>query len=175
MPSPVSIESRSVLESNSVERDDPEQYPFSSSWTLEETQPESKTIIKEDLLHGAGKKEQKEKTKTKKRSSSVSSAPSSSSSSSSSSSNASSPVPTNGSQTPRMGGVDTSVTLSGLLNALDGAGLSEERWFFCTTNWVDHTSIDPTLLRPARSDVCVESKLEAFDSKQGQRRWSTLA
>ncbi|WVQ95254.1 hypothetical protein IAU59_002349 [Kwoniella sp. CBS 9459] len=48
------------------------------------------------------------------------------------------------------------VTLSGLLNALDGVASSEGRLLFCTTNWRE--SIDPALSRPSRCDVWVEFK-----------------
>lgn len=43
------------------------------------------------------------------------------------------------------------VTLSGLLNALDGIGSSEDRILFATTN--QYESLDPALLRPGRIDV----------------------
>lgn len=43
------------------------------------------------------------------------------------------------------------VTLSGLLNALDGIGSSEDRIVFATTN--HYESLDPALLRPGRIDV----------------------
>lgn len=46
------------------------------------------------------------------------------------------------------------VTLSGLLNALDGAAAQEGRAFFMTTNHRDR--LDPALLRPGRADVEVE-------------------
>ncbi|OCF57802.1 hypothetical protein L486_05267 [Kwoniella mangroviensis CBS 10435] len=48
------------------------------------------------------------------------------------------------------------ITLSGLLNALDGVASSEGRLLFCTTNWKD--KIDPALCRPGRCDVWVEFK-----------------
>ncbi|WWC90363.1 uncharacterized protein L201_005296 [Kwoniella dendrophila CBS 6074] len=46
------------------------------------------------------------------------------------------------------------VTLSGLLNALDGVASSEGRLLFCTTNWKD--KIDAALSRPGRCDVWIE-------------------
>nr|XP_018261817.1 uncharacterized protein I303_06262 [Kwoniella dejecticola CBS 10117]OBR83975.1 hypothetical protein I303_06262 [Kwoniella dejecticola CBS 10117] len=48
----------------------------------------------------------------------------------------------------------TGITLSGLLNAIDGVGSSEGRLLFCTTNWKEH--IDEALSRPGRCDVWVE-------------------
>ncbi|OCF41012.1 hypothetical protein I317_05212 [Kwoniella heveanensis CBS 569] len=48
------------------------------------------------------------------------------------------------------------VTLSGLLNALDGVASSEGRLLFCTTNWREN--IDPALSRPGRCDVWIEFK-----------------
>ena len=44
------------------------------------------------------------------------------------------------------------ITFSGLLNALDGVGSSEERIVFMTTNHYD--KLDPALLRPGRVDFC---------------------
>jgi mitochondrial chaperone BCS1 len=43
------------------------------------------------------------------------------------------------------------ITFSGLLNALDGVGSSEERIVFMTTN--HYAKIDAALLRPGRVDV----------------------
>ena len=43
------------------------------------------------------------------------------------------------------------VTLSGLLNALDGVASSEERLIFMTTNYKDR--LDSALIRPGRVDV----------------------
>ncbi|WVF67684.1 hypothetical protein IAT40_002443 [Kwoniella sp. CBS 6097] len=56
------------------------------------------------------------------------------------------------------GGPDkpSGVTLSGLLNALDGVASSEGRLLFCTTNWRE--DIDPALARPGRCDVWIEFK-----------------
>ncbi|WWC63673.1 uncharacterized protein I303_106278 [Kwoniella dejecticola CBS 10117] len=53
-----------------------------------------------------------------------------------------------------MGEPGSSVTLSGLLNALDGVASSEGRLLFCTTNWKD--KIDPALSRNGRCDVWIE-------------------
>ncbi|WWD02042.1 hypothetical protein V865_000080 [Kwoniella europaea PYCC6329] len=48
------------------------------------------------------------------------------------------------------------ITLSGLLNALDGVASSEGRLLFCTTNWKDR--IDVALSRPGRCDIWIEFK-----------------
>lgn len=59
------------------------------------------------------------------------------------------------SQTPRSpwdrGDDETGVTLSGLLNAIDGIAAAEGRILFLTSN--DPAAIDPALLRPGRVDV----------------------
>lgn len=49
------------------------------------------------------------------------------------------------------------VTLSGLLNALDGVGAQEGRILYATTN--RYTALDPALCRPGRMDLHVEFKL----------------
>lgn len=49
------------------------------------------------------------------------------------------------------------VSLSGLLNALDGVGAQEGRLLFATTN--QYQALDPALRRPGRMDVHVEFKL----------------
>jgi chaperone BCS1 len=49
------------------------------------------------------------------------------------------------------------VTLSGLLNALDGLAAQEGRILFATTNKYD--SLDPALCRPGRMDIHLEFKL----------------
>ena len=49
------------------------------------------------------------------------------------------------------------ITLSGLLNALDGVGAQEGRLLFATTN--RYEALDPALRRPGRMDVHVEFKL----------------
>ncbi|KAJ2926105.1 hypothetical protein H1R20_g10992, partial [Candolleomyces eurysporus] len=51
----------------------------------------------------------------------------------------------------------SNVTLSGLLNVLDGVGSDEGKLFFATTNYIDH--LDSALIRPGRIDVKVEYKL----------------
>ncbi|KAF9466132.1 P-loop containing nucleoside triphosphate hydrolase protein [Collybia nuda] len=58
------------------------------------------------------------------------------------------------SQPPRSG---SRVSLSGLLNALDGVGAQEGRILFATTN--KYKSLDPALCRPGRMDIHVEFKL----------------
>lgn len=52
---------------------------------------------------------------------------------------------------PSRQAVHARLTLSGLLNAIDGVASSEERIIFMTTNHCEH--IDPALLRPGRIDV----------------------
>lgn len=49
------------------------------------------------------------------------------------------------------------VTLSGLLNALDGIGAQEGRLLYATTNCYE--ALDPALCRPGRMDIHVEFKL----------------
>ncbi len=49
------------------------------------------------------------------------------------------------------------LSLSGLLNCLDGIGAAEGRILFATTN--KYTSLDPALIRPGRMDVHIEFKL----------------
>ncbi|RPD59014.1 P-loop containing nucleoside triphosphate hydrolase protein [Lentinus tigrinus ALCF2SS1-7] len=49
------------------------------------------------------------------------------------------------------------VTLSGLLNALDGIASQEGRLLFATTN--DYGALDPALLRPGRLDLHIEFHL----------------
>lgn len=46
------------------------------------------------------------------------------------------------------------ITLSGLLNALDGVGAQEGRILFATTN--KYSALDPALIRPGRMDLHVE-------------------
>ncbi|TIA89112.1 hypothetical protein E3P99_02216 [Wallemia hederae] len=53
-------------------------------------------------------------------------------------------------------GSESSVTLSGLLNAIDGLAAPEGRLLFATTNHVEH--LDPALIRPGRIDVRIEFK-----------------
>ncbi|KAH7915272.1 P-loop containing nucleoside triphosphate hydrolase protein [Hygrophoropsis aurantiaca] len=49
------------------------------------------------------------------------------------------------------------VSLSGLLNALDGIGAQEGRILFATTN--KYSALDPALCRPGRMDLHIEFKL----------------
>jgi chaperone BCS1 len=49
------------------------------------------------------------------------------------------------------------ITLSGLLNALDGVGAQEGRILYATTN--KYAALDPALCRPGRMDLHVEFKL----------------
>ncbi|CAL1714276.1 unnamed protein product [Somion occarium] len=49
------------------------------------------------------------------------------------------------------------ITLSGLLNALDGVGAQEGRILFATTN--RYNALDPALCRPGRMDLHIEFKL----------------
>lgn len=49
---------------------------------------------------------------------------------------------------------DSKLSLSGLLNALDGMQASEARLLFCTTNHLER--LDPALSRPGRMDVWIE-------------------
>ena len=55
------------------------------------------------------------------------------------------------------GHADTRITLSGLLNALDGVSAQEGRLLFATTN--RYHSLDPALIRPGRMDIRVEFRL----------------
>lgn len=52
---------------------------------------------------------------------------------------------------------DARITLSGLLNALDGVSAQEGRLLFATTN--RYQSLDPALIRPGRMDIHVEFRL----------------
>ncbi|PPQ91863.1 hypothetical protein CVT25_000738 [Psilocybe cyanescens] len=49
------------------------------------------------------------------------------------------------------------ITLSGLLNALDGVGAQEGRILFATTN--KYSALDPALCRPGRMDIHIHFKL----------------
>ena len=62
-----------------------------------------------------------------------------------------------GDEQSKKGAAAPGVTLSGLLNALDGIGAHEGRILFATTN--DYKALDPALCRPGRMDVHVEFKL----------------
>jgi mitochondrial chaperone BCS1 len=55
------------------------------------------------------------------------------------------------------GGGNSRVTLSGLLNALDGISAQEGRLLFATTN--RYHTLDPALTRPGRMDLHVEFRL----------------
>ncbi|EPQ55978.1 P-loop containing nucleoside triphosphate hydrolase protein [Gloeophyllum trabeum ATCC 11539] len=52
------------------------------------------------------------------------------------------------------------VTLSGLLNVIDGIGSEDGRMFFATTNHIDR--LDAAFLRPGRVDVKVEYKMASI-------------
>ncbi|KDQ52501.1 hypothetical protein JAAARDRAFT_40099 [Jaapia argillacea MUCL 33604] len=58
---------------------------------------------------------------------------------------------------PGIPGANGRVTLSGLLNVIDGIGSEDGRLFFATTNHVDR--LDPALLRPGRIDMKIQYKL----------------
>ncbi|RDB18320.1 Mitochondrial chaperone BCS1 [Hypsizygus marmoreus] len=60
------------------------------------------------------------------------------------------------SNSPFPRGRKSAVTLSGLLNVLDGIGSEEGKLFFATTNYVD--KLDPALLRPGRIDKKIQYK-----------------
>ncbi|KAG7089533.1 hypothetical protein E1B28_011207 [Marasmius oreades] len=51
----------------------------------------------------------------------------------------------------------SAVTLSGLLNVIDGVGSDDGRLFFATTNYIDR--LDPALLRPGRIDRKIQYSL----------------
>ncbi|VDM18607.1 unnamed protein product [Hydatigera taeniaeformis] len=61
------------------------------------------------------------------------------------------------------------LTMSGLLNALDGVASTDGRILFMTTNYVDH--LDPALVRPGRVDfkaevgLCTEDQLARMFSR----------
>jgi chaperone BCS1 len=56
------------------------------------------------------------------------------------------------------------ITLSGLLNALDGVGAQEGRILFATTN--KYNALDPALCRPGRMDIHIEFKLASKHQAQ---------
>lgn len=56
---------------------------------------------------------------------------------------------------------DSRVTLSGLLNSIDGVAAQEGRLLFMTTNHPER--LDPALVRPGRADVRVEIGLASED------------
>ncbi|EIW80551.1 P-loop containing nucleoside triphosphate hydrolase protein [Coniophora puteana RWD-64-598 SS2] len=59
-----------------------------------------------------------------------------------------------GPRKPRAAAPSGKVSLSGLLNALDGIGAQEGRILFATTN--KYTALDPALCRPGRMDLHIE-------------------
>ncbi|KAL1748771.1 P-loop containing nucleoside triphosphate hydrolase protein [Schizophyllum fasciatum] len=58
---------------------------------------------------------------------------------------------------PDQNGITSRVSLSGLLNALDGVGAQEGRILFATTN--HYETLDPALCRPGRMDLHIEFRL----------------
>jgi chaperone BCS1 len=65
---------------------------------------------------------------------------------------------------------DTRITLSGLLNALDGVSAQEGRLLFATTN--RYHSLDPALIRPGRMDVHIEFRLASqYQAKELYKRF----
>ncbi|KAG5653244.1 hypothetical protein H0H81_001501 [Sphagnurus paluster] len=56
----------------------------------------------------------------------------------------------------RVTGQRSAVTLSGLLNVIDGVASEEGKLFFATTNYLDR--LDPALLRPGRIDMKIQYK-----------------
>ncbi|KAF8892728.1 P-loop containing nucleoside triphosphate hydrolase protein [Mucidula mucida] len=69
-----------------------------------------------------------------------------------------------GYQTPRR----SLVTMSGLLNVIDGVGSEEGKLFFATTNYIDR--LDAALLRPGRIDRKVEYRLATQDQAEALYR-----
>ncbi|KAI0033944.1 P-loop containing nucleoside triphosphate hydrolase protein [Vararia minispora EC-137] len=64
----------------------------------------------------------------------------------------------------------TRVTLSGLLNALDGVSAQEGRLLFATTN--RYATLDPALTRPGRMDLHVEFRLaSAYQARELYKRF----
>ena len=62
------------------------------------------------------------------------------------------------------------ITLSGLLNALDGVSAQEGRLLFATTN--RYQSLDPALIRPGRMDIHVEFRLSSqYQAKELYKRF----
>ena len=65
---------------------------------------------------------------------------------------------------------DARITLSGLLNALDGVSAQEGRLLFATTN--RYHSLDPALIRPGRMDIHVEFRLASqYQAKELYKRF----
>ncbi|KAI0288437.1 P-loop containing nucleoside triphosphate hydrolase protein [Russula brevipes] len=68
------------------------------------------------------------------------------------------------------GSKDSRITLSGLLNALDGISAQEGRLLFATTN--RYHTLDPALTRPGRMDLHVEFRLSSqFQAKELYKRF----
>ncbi|KAF8645067.1 hypothetical protein AX16_008125 [Volvariella volvacea WC 439] len=65
--------------------------------------------------------------------------------------------PPPGAGPPTSGASTSRISLSGLLNALDGVGAQEGRILYATTN--KYHALDPALCRPGRMDIHVEFKL----------------
>ncbi|EPY38187.1 mitochondrial chaperone BCS1 [Angomonas deanei] len=65
-------------------------------------------------------------------------------------------------------GNESGVTMSGLLNALDGVGAQEGNIVFMTTNHVE--KLDAALIRPGRADVKIEVGL--LDADQARRMFA---
>ncbi|KAJ6618441.1 P-loop containing nucleoside triphosphate hydrolase protein [Mycena sp. CBHHK59/15] len=61
------------------------------------------------------------------------------------------------------------VTLSGLLNMIDGIGSEEGKLFFATTNYVDR--LDPALMRPGRIDRRIRYTLATRAQAKGLFEW----
>jgi len=68
------------------------------------------------------------------------------------------------------GSKDSRITLSGLLNALDGISAQEGRLLFATTN--RYHTLDPALTRPGRMDLHVEFRLSSqYQAKELYKRF----
>ena len=67
-------------------------------------------------------------------------------------------------------GKDARITLSGLLNALDGVSAQEGRLLFATTN--RYHALDPALIRPGRMDIHVEFRLASqYQAREMYKRF----
>ena len=72
------------------------------------------------------------------------------------------------------GGNFNGVTLSGLLNALDGIAAQEGRILFATTN--DYAALDPAMLRPGRLDLHIEFGLASeYQARELFKRFYTAS
>ena len=70
----------------------------------------------------------------------------------------------------KQGADSTRITLSGLLNALDGVSAQEGRLLFATTN--RYSALDPALTRPGRMDLHVEFMLASrYQAKEMFKRF----